>query len=327
MESNSETLHNRSIRGRRLSVILPTFNERENVREIYLQILSHIKPFDIEYEIIFVDDNSPDLTIDSIKSLRDQDPNVKFLLMSRRFGDQISLMAGLDHAEGDFIVIMDSDLQHPPGYLPAMIREWSNGSDIVIMQRETEGHQSIFKKWTEILFYKMMAKLSKTPIYYRFSGFALLDRKVVRALRCFEERDPFLRGLIGLVGYSIKEMTYREDERKQGQSKYRLFNLITLAISGITAFSDTPLYLSLYLGLSAVAISFLYALYVLFYAFFSSNSVAGWASTILVVIFFGGVQLLSTGILGIFLSKVFLEAKRRPKYIVSEAAGFNSNKP
>lgn len=315
----------RGFEGAKLSVILPTYNERENVFEVYNQIVKNIRPLNLDYEIIFVDDDSPDETIATVKSLRDQDTNVKYLLMSRRFGDQVSLMAGLDYASGDIVIIMDSDLQHPPRYIPRMINKWQEGSDIVIMQRETEGHHSLFKKWTEILFYKILGKLSKTPIFYRFSGFALMDRKVVKALRRYKERDPFLRGLVGLVGFSKSELYYKEDERQFGQSKYYLFDLLKLAITGITSFSDAPLYLSFYFGLSAVFVSFCYAAYILFETLFTENSIQGWASTILVVIFIGGVQLISIGILGIFLSKVFVETKRRPKYILAESAGFEGD--
>jgi len=243
--------------------------------------------------------------------------------MSRRFGDQVSLMAGLDHARGDMVIIMDSDLQHPPRYIPQMIDKWAEGYDIVIMKRETEGHRSLLKKWTEIGFYKILRKLSRTPIYYRFSGFALMDRTMVKALRRFRERDPFFRGLVGLVGFNRTELPYREQERQFGQSKYGLFDMMRLAVTGITSFSDIPLYLSFYAGLCAVTISLLYAIYVVLWTVFASTPVLGWASTILVVIFMGGVQLISTGILGIFLSKVFIETKRRPKYILADSAGFS----
>lgn len=313
----------RNIKGKKLSIILPTYNERENVFEIYNQILCNIQQLNIDYEIIFVDDNSPDGTIGLIKQLREKDANVKYLLMSRRFGDQVSLMAGLNHANGDMAIIMDSDSQHPPRYVPRMIDKWKDGFDIVIMKREVAGHQSFFKKWTEIYFYKLLRKLSRTPIYYRFSGFALMDIKVVKALREFRERDPFFRGLVGLVGFNKTELYYKEQEREFGESKYHLFDMISLAITGITSFSDTPLYLSFYVGLSAVLISLLYAAYVVLSTVFLDSSVPGWASTILVVIFVGGVQLISTGVLGVFLSKVFVETKRRPSYILAESEGFD----
>ncbi len=253
----------REIKNRKLSIILPTYRERENVGRIYREIMVNLEPLEIDYEIIFVDDNSPDGTINAVKDLREKDSRVKYLLMSRRFGDQVSLMAGLDYASGDMVIIMDSDLQHPPRYIPEMINKWIEGYDIVLMKREAEGHHSLFKKWSEILFYKFLGKFSETPIYYRFSGFALLDEKTVKALRRFKESNPFLRGLVGLVGSKTTEILYKEDEREHGESKYHLFDMVKLAITGITSFSDAPLYASFYLGSIAVTISLLYAGYVL----------------------------------------------------------------
>lgn len=307
----------------KLSIVLPTLNERENVPVMYRQILEAIQEADLDYEIIFIDDDSPDGTIDVIKDLRKKDENVKYLLMSRRFGDQISIMAGLEHATGDVVVTMDSDLQHPPEYIPRMVEKWRQGLDIIVMQREEAGHGSFFKKWSEILFYKILGKLSNTPIYYRFSGFVLMDRRAVDALRRFKESDPFVRGLVGLIGFKKTELPYREVERQYGRSKYHLFDMIKLAITGITSFSDKPLYLSFYIGTAAVLISLCYAVYVLTSTLFFDASVVGWASTILVVIFIGGVQLVSTGISGIFLSKVFIDSKNRPRYFVAEYGGIN----
>jgi dolichol-phosphate mannosyltransferase len=311
----------RTINGKKISVILPTFNEKENVIEVYRRIKDAIAQFNIAYEIIFVDDNSPDGTTNLVKELRKQDSNVKYILMSRRFGDQISLMAGINNASGDMVVTMDSDLQHPPEYLPQMIEQWRSGYDIVIMKREEAGHNSFFKKWSELLFYRLLGKLSKTPIYFRFAGYALMDRKAVDALKEFRERDPFLRGL---RAYSNKtEMLYKEEERSAGTSKYKLMDMFKLAITGITSFSDTPLYLSFYTGFLAVSISLIYAIWVIIETVFFCSKVPGWASTILVVIFFGGVQLISIGILGIFISKVFVETKRRPNFIIAESSGFD----
>ena len=320
----SENTSERRLKNSKLSIILPTYIERENVGKIYKALVETIEPLGVQFEIIFVDDNSPDGTIDAVKKLRHKDSRVKYLLMSRRFGDQISLMAGLDVASGDMSIIMDSDLQHPPRYVPEMIKKWLEGYDIVIMKRETEGHHSIFKKWSEIMFYKFLGKFSDTPIYYRFSGFALLDRKTVGSLRRFKESNPFLRGLVGMVGSNIAEIFYKEDEREHGRSKYKLFDMVKLAITGITSFSEAPLYASFYFGTIAVAISLIYAIYVLVTSLMLEQTPPGWASTILVVIFMGGVQLISTGILGIFLSKVFIETKRRPNYIIYESGGFES---
>ena len=302
-----------------LSIILPTFNERQNIIPLYDDIKKHIERLDINYEIIFVDDNSPDRTIEEIKLLSVKDKNVKYILMSRRFGDQISLMAGLEHASGDMVIVMDSDLQHPPRYIPIMVEKWEAGAEIVIMKRQEEGHSSWFKKWTEIIFYKLLQKMSKTPIFSRFSGFALIDKKVVHKLCMFEENEPFVRGLIGFVGYQKIEIPYREDKRVFGSSKYNILSLFDLAFSGITSFSEKPLYWALYSGVFATAIALVHVLYVLWERIFGDIPELGWATTIIVVTFLGGIQLISMGILGIYLSKIFLETKKRPRYIIAES--------
>jgi len=303
---------------KRLSIILPTYNEKENVREIYKALKDVITPLKLDYEIIYVDDNSPDGTIDIVKQLRESDHNVKYILMSRRFGDQKCLMAGLDYADGDAVITMDADLEHPPKYIPQMISEWENGAEIVVMKRDKLGHNNFFKKWTEILFYKLLNKISGKQIIYRFAGFALMDKKVVKTLRRFQEKDPFLRGLISLVGFKRTELFYHENKRVAGETKYFISNMVRLGISGITSFSNTPLYLSFYLGTAIVFLSFLYSIIILYEVLVIESVVPGWTSTILIITFFGGVQLFSIGLLGIYISKIFLETKRRPNYIIRE---------
>lgn len=308
---------------KKLSIILPTYNERENVHRIYKAIKEVIIPLKLKYEIIYVDDNSPDGTINLVKQLRESDPSVKYILMSCRFGDQKCLMAGLDYANGDAVITMDADLQHPPRYIPQMVLAWEKGAEIVIMKREEAGHTNFFKKWTEILFYKLLNKISGKLIIYRFAGFALMDKKVVKTLRRFREEDPFFRGLISLVGFNRTELYYKEEKRLSGKTQYSFINMVKLGLTGITSFSATPLYISFYMGLFAVFFSMLYAIYIFYYLFASKTVVPEWTSTILIIIFLGGIQLLSIGILGIYLSKVFVESKKRPNYIVQEFSGFD----
>ncbi|MCP4403814.1 MAG: glycosyltransferase family 2 protein [bacterium] len=308
-----------------ISIILPTYNERVAVPEMYARLKAVLEKLSAQYEIIFVDDNSPDGTIDAIKELRRTDQNVKFLLMSHRVGEQISIMAGLEHANGDAVVTMDSDLEHPPEYIPQMLEKWNEGFDVVIMKRKEKSYDSFFKKWTEIVFYRLLRAISKTPIHYRFSGFALMGTRVVRALRTYHEHDPFIRGLIALVGFKQTEIFYTEGKREVGESKYQLLDMLKLATTGITSFSEMPLYFSLYTGLSVMSISFLYAVWVLYETIFLGSPVRGWPSTMLMILFLGGVQLISIGLLGIYISKIFLETKKRPNYILAEAGGFEHN--
>ena len=302
-----------------LSVILPTFNERANVVKVYEQLKKTIDCLNLDYEIVFVDDNSPDGTVEEIKKLRELDNNVKYILMASRCGMQISLMAGVDHAKGDILITMDADLQHPPEYIPLMIDSWHAGYDIVIMKREKHAH--FFREWSSALFYKLLNKLSRTPIYFRFSGFLLINRKAANSLKMFCEKEPFFRGLIGLIGFKKTEVYYKENQRMSGETKFRLFDLLKLVISGITSFSEVPLYASFYLGIVIVNLSILYTFVAVFSKIFYPETPLGWTSIIMLISFFGGVQLISIGLLGIYLSKVFIESKGRPRYIIYESAG------
>ena len=306
---------------KKLSIILPTYNESKNVLRVYDAIKEVTVPLKLKYEIIYVDDNSPDGTIEIVKQLRESDPNVKYILMSRRFGDQKCLMAGLDYANGDAVITMDADLEHPPRYIPQMISAWEDGAEIVVMKRSQKDYVNIFKKWSEILFYKFLGIISSSQIIYRFAGFALMDKKVVKALRNYQENDPFLRGLITLVGFKRIELYYKEDERIAGKTKYSISNMIRLGLSGITSFSNAPLYLSFYLGSAIVFLSLLYSIIVLYEVLVIGLTIPGWASTILIITFLGGVQLFSIGLLGIYISKIFLETKRRPNYIIDNSEG------
>jgi glycosyltransferase involved in cell wall biosynthesis len=311
----------------KISVVMPTLNEVENLAEVYRRVKKAIVSTELDYEIIFVDDNSMDGSIELLKRLHHDDPKVKYIIMSRRFGDQSCMMAGLKSATGDAVVTMDSDLQHPPEDLPRMIEQWQKGTQIIIMTREIEGHNSWFKKCTEILFYKTMNLLSSTPIIYRFAGYSLFDRKVVNALNLHGENDPFLRGLIPLVGFSQVLLNYREATRTHGSTKYGLRQMFRLAISGITTFSLKPLYFSFYLGGSAIIISLTFMIYVMISYFFSKSVIPpGWASTILIVIFLGGTQLLSLGIIGIYIGKIFMQVKNRPNYIIAQSGGIHDER-
>ena len=311
----------------KISVILPTLNEVENLREVYRRIQAAILSTGLDYEIIFVDDNSVDGSVELLKEMHNDDPKVKYIIMSRRFGDQNCLMAGLKNATGDAVVTMDSDLQHPPEDITRMIEQWKNGIQIVIMKRETEGHNSRFKKYTEILFYKTMSWLSSSPIIYRFAGYSLFDRKVVTVLNLYSEYDPFLRGLIPLVGFSQVCLSYHEAPRAHGSTKYGLKQLFRLAISGMTSFSLKPLYFSFYLGSLAIIISMAFMLYVMISYFFTKADIPpGWASTILIVIFLGGTQLLSLGIIGIYIGKIFIQVKSRPNYIIAQSGGIREER-
>ena len=305
-----------------LSVVLPTYNERENLPAMCEALRVAIAPTGFEYELIFVDDRSTDGTVELLHQLHAADPAIKYIIMSRRYGDQPCLMAGLERCLGDVEITMDADLQHPPSYIPAMLQAWREGAEVLAMRREEAGHASWLKGWTEIAFYRLMDFLADTPIIYRFAGFALLDRKAIDALKQFSEREPFLRGLVPWVGYRRQEMTYREEERRAGRSKYSLGRMWRLAMTGFTSLSTAPLYFILYAGLALTLIAALAGIGLVVLtaraAAPETSWVIAWAAT-----FLGGVQLVAVGTLGVYLGKVLLEVRRRPAYIVAELGGFN----
>jgi len=315
-----------SVEKKKISIILPTLNEFDNIQRMYDALMIEFRVLKLDYEVIFVDDNSSDGTIDKLRELSSIDQNVKYLLMSKRFGDQACLMAGIDYASGDAVIVMDSDLQHPPKYIPKMVSTWNDGADVVVMQRESAGHSKWFKQITEVLFYRVLNWLSDENIYFRFSGFSLLDKKVVSSIKKFQEYDPFLRGIISLVGYNHEIVNYIEGERQAGKTKYGFTKQVSLALSGITSFSNRPLYLSLYLGLISVVSTSSYGVFILINKIlFADTVVDGWTSMVLLLIFFGGVQLITVGILGIYIGKNFIESKKRPRYIINEFGGLKND--
>lgn len=305
-----------------LSVVLPTLNERENIVAMYDALKAAVDEQALAYEFIFVDDNSEDGTIELIEKLHERDPCVKYIVMSRRYGDQACLMAGLRACTGDVVVTMDADLQHPPEYIGAMLAKWREGYDVVAMRRKTAGHESWFKKWSELLFYGAVAKLSNAPIVPRFAGYALLDRKVVNALGQFEERDPFLRGLIASVGFRRTEMLYTEGPRPAGHSKFSSGRLFRLALTGLTSFSTVPLYFACWAGMAALIGSVLGALAVMLATVLGVPIATDFWVIVIGMAAFSGLQLCATGVLGVYVGKLLREVRKRPSYIVARTGGF-----
>jgi dolichol-phosphate mannosyltransferase len=305
-----------------LSVVLPTLNERENIGAMYAALKAVVDAEVVAYEFIFVDDNSEDGTIALLEKLHERDPCVKYIIMSRRYGDQACLMAGLRASSGQVVVTMDADLQHPPAYIGAMLAKWREGYDVVAMRRETAGHESWFKRWTELRFYDALAKLSNAPIIPRFAGYALLDRKVVRALSQFEERDPFLRGLIASVGFRRADMLYEEGARPAGRSKFSLQRLLKLALTGVTSFSTVPLYFAFWTGLAALIGSGLGAFAVALATLIRAEIAVRFWLLVIGMAAFAGLQLCATGLLGVYVGKLLREVRKRPSYIVARTGGF-----
>ncbi|MDD3296612.1 MAG: glycosyltransferase family 2 protein [Candidatus Omnitrophica bacterium] len=306
-----------------ISIVIPIYNENQVITELYGQLNSVLSNLKIAgWEIIFVDDGSTDGSWESIGKLNSLNDKVRGIKLSKNFGHQFAISAGLDYVKGNAVIMMDADLQHPPELIPKLIEKWEEGYDIVYTVREDTGSESLFKRVTSRFFYNIFNKLSKSNIPYGAADFRLLDETVVIQLKSFKERVRFLRGIINWVGYKKIGVSYAAQERFQGKSKYSFLKMVHLAISGIISFSSAPLYISAILGIVIAGLSFFYGLYAILVRIFTEKTMPGWTSILVSMLFLGGVQLIAIGILGEYLAKVYEEVKGRPLYIVDKKIGF-----
>jgi glycosyltransferase involved in cell wall biosynthesis len=303
-------MHNKLI-----SIVIPAYNESENIPKIAAAIENLFKLLPYRYEIIMVADGCTDGTLDKIQELIHNNKNVFYIEFSRNFGHQNALKAGLDHANGDCVISLDCDLQHPPEIIPEMLAKWELGYEVVYTIRKEDKNLPISKRFTSNLFYNTINKLSDVEIESGSADFRLLDKKVVRVIRNFHENEPFLRGLIKWIGFRQVSIEYYPNQRTLGESKYHFKRMISFALQGVTSFSVRPLYVATYLGFSFTMLSILYLPYVL-HAFHTGKEVSGWASIIMTIVFFGGLNLLILGIIGIYVGKMFIQVKERPNYII-----------
>jgi len=298
-----------------VSVVVPCHNEEGNIAALYEQLVPELKGFS-RYEIVFVDDGSEDATAQKVEALAQHDANVKLIQLSRNFGHQAALKAGLDHAQGDCVISMDADLQHPPSLIPQLVAKWKEGYEVVFTQRMADEELSWPKRATSKLFYRLAQKLTSVQIHPGTADYRLLDRQVVDVLKEMNESYLFFRGLVSWVGFRQTAVQYKASERFSGTTSYTYRKMLSLALSGITSFSIRPLQLSIVLGLIIASLAGIYGLYVIYIFAFTDQAVTGWASTTASVLFIGGVQLVMLGILGEYVGKGFMEGKRRPTYIV-----------
>lgn len=303
---------------KKISIVIPAHNEEDNVALIYHRIKEVFRKLVIyNFEIIFVNDGSRDQTQAKLKELSSQFQDVKFIEFSRNFGHQPAVKAGMDYAYGHAVISMDADLQHPPELIPELIKKWEEGADIVYTIRTYPKQISAFKRKTSSLYYQFLSAISDVNLAEGGgSDFRLMDASVVDVMRKMNEADIFLRGLSNWMGFKREGVRFTADERAHGESSYDLQKMMKFAFTGITAFSVKPLYLAAYLGFIFSAISVLgYVIYVV-HSFISQTEISGWASLIMTVVFFGGLQLIIMGIIGIYLGKIFNQVKERPNYII-----------
>ena len=306
-----------------LSIVVPLYNEEGNVAALMERIVAIAErlPGSPSYEVVLVNDGSLDGTLEAIRAEMTRRRGVVLANLSRNFGHQLAASAGIDLAGGDAVVLMDGDLQDPPELIADFMAKWREGFDVVYAVRRTRKGESPFKLFTARLFYRTIKRLTKVSIPVDTGDFRLMSRRVVNALKRSPERHRFLRGMVSWVGFNQIGIEYDRDERLSGETKYPLPKMLRFAIDGITSFSDVPLRFASYLGFVSSLLAFVYALMVIGFKLFSLNPPAytrGWASTICAVLFLGGVQLISLGILGEYIGRIYDEVKGRPLYLISE---------
>ena len=301
-----------------ITILIPVWNERGNLPVLMEEIDRLFKSLPYSHSFLFVEDSSTDGTLEFIKEKAETQSNIFYISLTKSFGHQNALKAGLDRADTDAVIMMDGDLQHPPSLIPEMIKEWENGHDIVYTIRNDHKEISLMKRKSSNLFYEVINNLSEIELEPGTADFRLMDKKTVAVFRSFTESEIFIRGLIKWMGFKHIGIEYTSGVRVSGKSKYSLKKMLRFALQGITSFSTKPLYIAAYLGLFFSLFSLLFIPYILL-SFYFGHPISGWASLIATIAFFGGLQLMILGIIGIYLGKLFMQSKQRPHYIVKES--------
>jgi dolichol-phosphate mannosyltransferase len=302
----------------KLEIILPAHNEEGNIRPIYDAILQVLRATNYRYTILFVDDGSTDDTLSRIKELANEDTKVKYIELSRNFGHQNAIKAGLDSTNADVVVMMDCDLQHPPSLLNELLNKYEQGYDIVRTIRIENETAGFLKRKASNLFYQFLNQLSDITLEQGSADFRLISGKAIDYLRAFNEYDLFYRGLVKWIGFKQISLAYQPAQRLSGETKYSIKKMISFGLKGFTSFSTKPLYFAAYLGMIFSLLSTLSIPYII-HAFYTGSQVPGWASVIAAIVFFGGLNLMILGIIGVYLSKLFIQSKSRPHYIIKES--------
>jgi polyisoprenyl-phosphate glycosyltransferase len=301
-----------------LSVVVPCFNEEEVIGVCHDRLIAILKSMPVDFEIIYINDGSTDGTIQALKDIKNHEPRVAIIDFSRNFGKEIALSAGLDHAKGDAVVVIDADLQDPPELIPELYKALLEGYDVVYARRQERNGETFFKKLTARYFYRIMRILVKPAIPEDTGDFRILSRRAVDTLKKFREQHRFMKGLFAWIGYPQKEIVYNRDARLAGKTKWNYWKLWNFALEGITSFSIEPLKVSTYLGLLTAVFAFVYALFIVYKTIVFGEPVRGYPSLMVVILFLGGVQLTVLGILGEYMGRIFNETKNRPLYIVKD---------
>lgn len=307
---------------KKITILVPCYNEEKSLPLLYdrLSALMDGMP-QYAWEVILVNDGSRDNTLEAMRLLHDKDSRMCYIDLSRNFGKERAMLAGFDHATGDCMVIMDADLQHPPEVIPEMIKHWEDGWEDVYARRNTRGKESWLRRKLTLMYYRMLQSTTSTDVLENVGDFRLLDRKCIDALKELRECERYTKGLYSWIGFKKKEITFDQQDRIAGNSSFNLFKLASLAMQGVTSFTTAPLKLATVLGFVVSVVAFIYMCYILVKTILYGDPVQGYPTLIIVILFLGGVQLLSLGIIGEYLGRIFNETKNRPVYFVREKEG------
>lgn len=307
------------------SVVLPVHNEAGNLEELYARLSEVMEGLGEPFEIIFVDDGSFDESLRVAKRIRSRDDRIKIVALSRNFGHQAAITAGLDLARGRATIVMDSDLQHPPDVVPQLVARWREGYEVVNAIRIDRRGETFFKRFTARAFYWLLCRLSDTDMSPNVGDFRLIDRKALDAFKSMRESTRYLRGMFSWVGFRQTAIPYEYRDRHAGEPKYNFRRMMTLAVNGLVSFSNAPLELALHVGFVVALLSFMAGVGDIIAKMASTDTVPGWLSLVITVSFLGGMQLVILGVMGIYMSRIYEEVKSRPLYIVSEVEGIGSS--
>ena len=307
---------------KKITIIVPAYNEEESLPFLYerlTKLIDSIKNY--EFEVLFINDGSKDATLELIKQIREKDERYCYVNLSRNFGKEIAMMAGLDYAKGDAVIFIDADLQDPPELIPELIKYWEEGYDDVYAKRKSRDGETFLKKFTSKMYYKVLQKVSRVEIQKDTGDFRLLDRRCVNALKKLRESQRCSKSMFSWIGYKKKEVLFDRDARIAGKTKWNYKRLIDLAIDGITSFTTSPLRLSTYISIPTFIMLGVYFIYVIAKAIIIKEAIQAYQAIILLILFFTGIQILLFGIMGEYLGRIFNETKNRPLYLVDEYNG------
>ena len=308
----------------RISVVVPLYNEQENIDALFRRLLAVLEALNTSYEVICVNDGSRDNTLKNLVEYHQRYPQIKVVNLSRNFGKDIAMSAGIDYSQGMAVIPIDADLQDPPELIAEMIEKWHEGYDVVYASRRVRIGESCLKRFTAEGFYQVINKLSRVPIPPNTGDFRLIDRRVVESIKKMPERQRFMKGIFAWVGYKQTSILFDREPRYQGQTKWNYWKLWNFAIDGITSFSFLPLKVWTYVGLIIALVSLVYASFLILRTIIFGIDVPGYASLMVAVLFLGGIQLLTLGIIGEYIGRVYEEVKGRPLYLVRDCYGFEN---